>query len=60
MEMARLMRRSVVMYEYKERVQWNENLDPHAASEERVKVEKVGVGAGEMGAVMEKWIEELD
>jgi hypothetical protein len=35
-EMARLMRRSVVLHEFKERVRWGEDLDPHAASEERV------------------------
>ena len=31
-----LMRRSIVLHEFKDRVLWDENADPYAASEERV------------------------
>jgi hypothetical protein len=63
-EMVRLMRRSVVTYEYKDRVVWDEDLDPHGSSEERVRIEEVplnGSGSGgeldELGGVVGEWIE---
>ncbi len=61
-EMARLMRRSIVMHEFKDRVQWDEDADPHAASEERVQVREVGdeTGDGRKREELEvrEWIED--
>lgn len=37
-EMAKLMRRSVLLHEFKERKLWDEDLDPNSASEDRVQV----------------------
>jgi hypothetical protein len=37
-QMAKLMRRSVLLHEFKERKLWDEDLDPHSASEDRVQV----------------------
>jgi hypothetical protein len=44
-EMARLTRWSVVLYEFTERVRWDEDLDAHAASGEHVQL--VGLQEGE-------------
>jgi hypothetical protein len=59
-EMARLMRRSVVMHEYKDRALWNEGADAHAASEERVQVRELGTGKGEQAEVVWEWISGLE
>lgn len=63
-KMARLMRRSIVLHEFKDRVMWDEDLDPHAASEERVQlVELQGkrkVGEGEEDNVVGEWLEGTD
>jgi hypothetical protein len=37
-EMVRLMRRSIVLHEFKERVLWDEDAEPHRSSEERVQL----------------------
>lgn len=57
-----LMRRSIVTYEYKDRVVWDGDLDPHAESEERVRMEEVGGERedGREGSVVEEWIADLD
>ena len=46
-EMARLMRRSVVLHELKDRVIWDEDADPHASAAERVRVEVLEGGGKE-------------
>lgn len=57
-ELARLMRRSVVMHEFKDRALWDEDGDPHAASEERVQVCELKAGEGER-EIVEEWIDGL-
>ena len=63
-EMALLMRRSVLLHEFKERVMWDEDLDPHTASEERVQILEVvpkeigGAGEEEIERKVRQWIEE--
>lgn len=63
-EMARLMRRSVVMVECKERTMWDEGFDPHEVAGDRVKVLEMGgeEGEGEDGRGFEErvgdWVEE--
>ena len=65
-EMVRLMRRSVVLHEFKERVLWDEDLDPHAASEERVQFvrlegERDGKEEeGEEGVLVGEWLDGVD
>ena len=64
-EIVRLMRRSVVRHEFKERVMWDEDADPHAAAEERVQLvslkekeeEEVGEGEGEEEKALGEWLE---
>ena len=60
-EMAKLMRRSLVMYEFKDRALWDEDGDPHALCEERVQVHELGVDESEQkeAAVVEGWLEGL-
>jgi hypothetical protein len=59
-KIVRLMRRSVVMHEFKEKVLWDEDLDPRAASEERVQFVRLREeGSGEED-VVEKWLEGVD
>lgn len=60
-EMAKLMRRSLVMYEFKDRALWDGDGDPHALSEERVQVHELGVDESEQkeAAVVEGWLEGL-
>jgi hypothetical protein len=62
-EMVRLIRRSVLLHEFKERVLWDEDHDPSAAAEERVQVAPLPWFDepeidGE-GRVVRKWIEEV-
>ncbi|KAG0651548.1 hypothetical protein D0Z07_1932 [Hyphodiscus hymeniophilus] len=56
-EMARLMRRSVVLHEFKDRVMWDEETDPHAASEDRVQVEMLGARAGTEEKIVGAWLD---
>ena len=56
-EMVRLMRRSIQLHEFKERVQWDEDLDPEAAAVERVGISGIN-GDGEERVVRE-WIEDV-
>jgi hypothetical protein len=62
-EMVRLMRRSVLLHEFKERVLWDEDHDPSAAAEERVQVAPLPwFNEPEIdgeGRVVRKWIEEV-
>jgi hypothetical protein len=61
--MVKLMRRSVVLHELKDRVLWDEDADPEAASEERVQLAKLdGLGwqKEEEERVMEEWFEGVD
>jgi hypothetical protein len=62
-EMVKLMRRSVLLHEFKERVLWDEDLDPSAAAEERVQVAPLPwfdePEIGEEGRVVREWIEEV-
>jgi hypothetical protein len=57
-EMVRLMRRSVQLHEFKERVQWDEDLDPESAAEKRVGISGVG-GLKEEETVVRAWIEDI-
>jgi hypothetical protein len=61
-ELARLMRRSVVMHEFKDRVLRDEDGDPHAASEERVQVHELRMDEGkhEQAKAVEEWLAELE
>jgi hypothetical protein len=62
-EMVHLMRRSVLLHEFKERALWDEDLDPSAAAEERVQLSglllRPDTEAGEVeeGRVVE-WLNE--
>jgi hypothetical protein len=61
-EMAKLMRRSLVMHEFKDRALWDQDGDPHALSEERVRVHEVSMEAdGERDEldVVEEWVNGL-
>jgi len=60
-EIVKLMRRSVLMHEFKERVLWDEDADPGAAAEERVGICGLHGGegkGGEEGRIMGEWIED--
>jgi hypothetical protein len=57
-EIVRLMRRSVQLHEFKERVQWDEDLDPESAAEERVGISGFG-GLEEEEKVVREWIEDV-
>jgi hypothetical protein len=56
--MVGLLRRSVVSYEFKDRAHWDEDLDPHAASEARVRMQEVGEWEEEKA--VREWMEDLD
>lgn len=59
-EMAKLMRRSVVMHEFKDRALWDQDGDPHALSEERVQVQEVSMETtGERSEldIIEEWVD---
>lgn len=56
-EMVRLMRRSIQLHEFKERIQWDEDLHPESAAVERVGIS--GVDSKEEERVVRKWIEEF-
>ncbi|TVY31049.1 hypothetical protein LHYA1_G000225 [Lachnellula hyalina] len=59
-EMAALMRRSVLLHEYKDRRVWDEDLDAESAAEERVWVRSVGGEEGEEeGEMVKEWIEDV-
>jgi hypothetical protein len=45
-EMVHLMRRSVLLHEFKDRVLWDEDLDPSAAAEERVQLSSLSLRPG--------------
>jgi hypothetical protein len=53
-EMTRLMRRSIVLHEFKDRVMWDEDADPHGASEERVQFISIGGDGGRGGTLEEE------
>lgn len=64
-EMVRLMRRSILLHELKERVLWDEELDPQSAAEERVGIcplpsfePLVDGREGEERRVVREWIED--
>ena len=59
-EMAKLMRRSLVMYEFKDRTRYDDG-DPHAISEERVQVHELGMDESDLkeAEFVEEWIEGL-
>ncbi|KAF5870568.1 uncharacterized protein Bfra_009957 [Botrytis fragariae] len=61
-ELTKLMRRSVVMHELKERVQWDEDCDADETAKERVTEMEVGDagwdGAVERDTVVREWIDE--
>lgn len=56
-EMARLMRRSIVLHEYKDRAMYDSDVDAHAVSEERVQVGEVAEAVKE-DEVLREWIED--
>ena len=56
--MGRLMRRSVVVHEFRDRVLWDEDADADGEAEERVRVVGLGGGVGEEeGEVVGEWLE---
>jgi hypothetical protein len=55
-EMVKVMRRSVVLHEFKERVLWDEDADAHQASEDRVQVCEIS-GGKEEGTVVRNWLD---
>jgi hypothetical protein len=60
-EMAKLMRRSVLLHEFKERKLWDEDLDPSSASEDRVQVLSLATNSetsGEEERFVREWIED--
>lgn len=58
-EMVKVMRRSLVTYEFKEGAVWNG--DPHAASEERVQLHELGLEDSDQEEVevVEEWVDGL-
>jgi hypothetical protein len=59
-EMVRLMRRSVVLHGFKERVLWDEDADPEGQSEERVQFVPLKAGGEEqdMERIVREWLED--
>jgi hypothetical protein len=60
-EMAKLMRRSVLLHEFKEKKLWDEDLDPYSASEDRVQVLSLSTyseTSGEEERFVREWIED--
>ena len=60
-EMAKLMRRSVLLHEFKDRKLWDEDLDPSSASEDRVQVLSLATNSetsGEEERFVREWIED--
>jgi hypothetical protein len=60
-QMSRLMQRSVLLHEFKERALWDESLDPHAAADDRVQLYSLSESGklDEEGTNMiEEWIED--
>ncbi|KAE9380739.1 hypothetical protein N431DRAFT_362763 [Stipitochalara longipes BDJ] len=57
-EMVRLIRRSIVLHEFKERVQWDEDLDPESAAKERVGISALS-GVGKEDTVVREWIKDV-
>jgi hypothetical protein len=60
-EMAKVMRRSLVMYEFKDQTLRDEDGDPQALSEERVQVHELRAEKSEQeeAEVVERWVTEL-
>ena len=62
-KMVKLMRRSVVLHEFKDRVLWDEDADPGTASGERVKLEQLDGPGGEQEQeerIVREWLEGRD
>lgn len=59
-EIVSLMRRSVVAYEFKDKVMWEGDLDPHSVSEERVQLREIGKGVEGMEDVVREYMAGLD
>jgi len=60
-EMAKYMRRSVLMHEFKDRAAWDEDLDPESAVQDRVQMHRLASTAeGEVAEVVGEWMEDLD
>lgn len=57
-EMARLMRRSIVLHEFKERAMYDSDVDPHEVSEERVRVKDLYGSDGQEETLVMEWIED--
>lgn len=57
-QMARLMRRSIVLHEFKERVMYDSDVDPHEVSEQRVRVKNLDGNDREEEVVVREWIED--
>ena len=55
----KLMRRSIVLHEFKERVLWDEDVDAHQVSEERVRFHELGGDKEEEGKVVREWLEDM-
>lgn len=60
-EMAKVMRRSLLMYEFKDQTLQDEDGDPQALSEERVQVHELRAEKSEQeeAEVVERWVTEL-
>lgn len=59
-KMAGLMRRSIILHEFKDRVMWDEDLDPQAAAWERVRFAGLGEGGEGEEEFVELFLEGID
>jgi hypothetical protein len=56
-EMVRLMRRSILLHEFKDRVLWDEDLDPEAAASSRVQLSSLRSSLDDdEGRIVREWI----
>lgn len=56
-EMTSLMRRSVLKHELKDRVLWDEDLDPVAEAEDRVKLFEISGEEEEEAELLREWMD---
>jgi len=57
-EFVKLLRRTIATNEFKDRIIWDEDLDPHSESERRVQLRLLG--EEDEGRAVGEWIEDLD
>jgi hypothetical protein len=56
-EMVRLMHRSILLHELKERALWDEDLDPNGAAQSRIQLSSIS-SLEEEGRIVREWIED--